>query len=457
LIAENVQMIGNTSREEAMASKRSNHGLQDLEAVAGNGLVNRRALLGRGALFAGAIGTGVGTSLTGAAAEPLAVDSWSLGPGNVIPAYGVPAKYEDKVVRTLTNPAGNPGGQNARTPHHLLNGTITPNGLHFVIARAGFPDIDPAKHRLVIHGLVKRPLVFTLDTLARYPMVSRITFVECGGNSGPLFRKEPVQANVQAIHGLVSCAEWTGVRLSTLLDETGIDPKAKWFIAEGTDGANMNRSIPLAKALDDAMIALYQNGERIAPSNGYPMRLLVPGYEGNMNVKWLHRIKLLESPIMAINETKQYTILRPDGKAWQFYFPQEVKSFITHPSPGLTLKGPGFYEISGLAYSGNGRIAKVMVSADGGKSYAQAALQEPVLSKALTRFRMPWRWDGQPVVLQSRAWDEAGNVQPTRAEFLADRGEPKSNPPVTAFPMEHMNAISSWGIDSTGETKHVYV
>ena len=207
------------------------------------------------------------------------------------------------------------------------------------------------------------------------------------------------------------------MRLSTLLEETGIDPKAKWFLAEGADGPSMNRSIPIAKALDDAMIALYQNGERINPSQGYPMRLLVPGYEGNMNVKWLHRIKLVEEPVMAINETMQYTMRVAGPKIWQFYFPQEVKSFVTHPSPGLTLKGPGYYEISGLAYSGNGRIAKVMVSADGGKSWAQAALDAPVLSKALTRFRMPWRWDGQPVVLQSRAWDEAGNVQPTRAEL----------------------------------------
>jgi len=453
--SEEVRAVASTSKEETMAEKQA-HRSQEPDLVAGNGLIDRRALLGRGVVFAGAMGTGVGSSLTSAAAEPIPVDPWSMGPGTNIPAYGVPAKYESKVVRTLTNPNGRPGTQGARTPHHLLNGTITPNGLHFVVARTGFPDIDPDKHRLVIHGLVKQPLVFTLDKLARYPMATRICFVECGGNSAPLFRKDPIQADVQAIHGLVSGSEWTGVRLSTLLEETGIDPKAKWFVAEGADGPTMNRSIPLAKALDDAMIALYQNGERINPSQGYPMRMLLPGYEGNMNVKWLHRIKLVESPVMAINETMQYTILRPDGKAWQFYFPQEVKSFITHPSPGLTLKGPGFYEISGLAYSGNGRISKVMVSADGGKSWAQAALQEPVLSKALTRFRMPWRWDGQPAVLQSRAWDEAGNVQPTRAELIAERGEPKTNPPVVAFPMGHMNAITSWAIDSKGEAKHAY-
>jgi sulfane dehydrogenase subunit SoxC len=352
-------------------------------------------------------------------------------------------------VRTLTNPNGEPRTQQARTPHHLLNGTITPNGLHFVVARTGFPDIDPDKHRLVIHGLVKQPLVFDLDALARYPMITRVNFVECGGNSAQLFSKDPVQANVQAIHGLLSCSEWAGIRLSTLLEETGIDPKAKWLIAEGADGPSMNRSIPIAKALDDAMIALYQNGERINPAQGYPMRLLVPGYEGNMNVKWLHRIKLVESPVMAINETMQYTYRVAGPKIWQFFFPQEVKSFITRPSPGLRLKGPGFYEISGLAYSGNGRIAKVMVSADGGKSWGEAGLDAPVLSKALTRFRMPWRWDGQPIILQSRAWDEAGNIQPTRAEMIAARGEPKA-------PMGHMNVITSWAIDGKGDVKHVY-
>jgi sulfane dehydrogenase subunit SoxC len=444
------------SREESMTDKRKSRRWREPEVVAGNGLIDRRALLGRGIIYAGAVTAGAGGALNHAAAEPLPVDPWSLEPGAVIPAYGTPSKYENKVTRTLTNPKGEARTANARTPHHLLDGTITPAGLHFVVSRTGIPDIDPAKHRLVIHGLVKQPVVFTLDALARYPKVSRVTFVECGGNSAPLFSKDPVQADVQAIHGLLSCSEWTGVRLATLLEETGIDPKAKWFLAEGADGPSMNRSIPLDKALDDAMIALYQNGERIAPSNGYPMRLLLPGYEGNMNVKWLHRIKLVEAPVQAINETMQYTLLRPDGKAWQFYFPMEVKSFITSPSPGLALQGPGYYEISGVAYSGNSRIAKVMVSADGGKSWGQAALQTPVLSKSLTRFRMPWRWDGQPVVLQSRAWDEAGNVQPTRAELLAQRGQPKTNPPVVAFPMGHMNSVTSWGIDSKGEARHVY-
>ena len=429
---------------------------ESLPQVAENGLIDRRTLLRRGALLAGAMGTGVTTSLNGAAAEPLPVDPWSTQIGTAIPPYGQPAKYENNVVRTVTNPNNEPRTTQARTPHHLLNGTITPAGLHFVVSRTGIPDIDPARHRLVIHGLVKKPLIFTLEALARYPMVSRIHFVECGANSAPLYSKDPAQANVQAIHGLLSCSEWTGVRLSTLLDETGIDPKGKWLLAEGVDGPSMNRSIPLTKALDDVMIALYQNGERVAPSNGYPMRLLVPGYEGNMNVKWLHRIKLIEQPVEAINETMQYTYRVAGPKAWQYFFPMEVKSFITHPSPGLTLKEPGFYEIAGLAYSGNGRIRKVLVSADGGRSWGEAALDEPVLSKALTRFRMPWHWNGQPVVLQSKAWDEAGNWQPTRDEMFAERGAPKVNVPVTAFPMGHMNVITSWAIDNKGEVRHVY-
>ena len=271
---------------------------------------------------------------------------------------------------------------------------------------------------------MKQPLIFSLNDLMRYPMESRVSFVECGGNSGPLWSKEPIQANVQAIHGLLSCAEWTGIRLSTILDEAGIDPRAKWIIAEGADAATMNRSVPLAKAMDDAMLVFYQNGERIMPWNGYPLRLLLPGYEGNMNVKYLRRIKLVDAPVMAINESREYTLLLDSGKAWRFYYPMEVKSFITRPSPGMSVNGPGFYEISGLAWSGHGRIAKVEVSADGGKSWGMAALQAPVLSKALTRFRMPWQWDGRPVVLQSRATDEAGNVQPTRAKLIAERDAP---------------------------------
>ena len=419
------------------------------QPVAGNGLLDRRLLLQRGVAFAGAM------TVT-AAAEPLQDDPWSRAQGTTTVAIEPRSRFEDKVKRTLSNPDGVPRTQHARTPHHMLNGTITPNHLHFTIIHNGTPDIDPDKHRLVIHGLVKQPLVFTVDALSRYPMESRMAFVECGGNSAPLFSKEPIQANVQALHGLVSNAEWTGVKLSTLLEEAGIDPKAKWVIAEGADTAALNRSVPLAKCLDDAMIALYQNGERIMPGNGYPMRLLLPGYEGNMCVKWLRRLKLTDQPAMTYYESRNYSPILPGGKAYKFYFLQEVKSFITHPSFGQTMKGSGFYEISGIAFSGTGRIAKVMVSADGGKSWGEAALQGPVHSKAFTRFRMPWRWDGGPAVLQSRAWDESGNFQPTRSEFVAVRGETRNVPNVVGFPNQHYNSITSWGIAANGEVKHVY-
>ncbi|MEA2789966.1 MAG: sulfane dehydrogenase subunit SoxC [Acetobacteraceae bacterium] len=422
-----------------------------VDAVAGNGLLDRRRLLG-GVFLAGAATTGSQF----ASAEPLKEDPWSLEPGAVIAPYETPSRFEGNIKRLLANPTAKPGVQGARTPHHRLNGTITPNGLHFVVSYGGPPDIDPDKHRLVIHGLVKRPLVFTLEALARYPMTSRITFLECGGNSAALFSPEPIQDSVQVLHGLASCAEWTGVKLSTLLEESGIDPSAKWFVAEGADAPHLTRSVPLKKAMDDAMVALYQNGERLMPANGYPMRLLLPGYEGNMNVKYLRRIKLTEEPAMSLLEAKQYTQILPSGKSFQFYFLQEIKSFITQPSFGLMLKEPGLYEISGIAYSGTGRISKVMVSADGGQSWAPATLQEPVLSKAFTRFRMPWRWDGSPAILQSRAWDEAGNVQPTRAQFVAQRGELKKVPPAAAVLNQHCNAITSWAVDSKGEVKHVY-
>ncbi len=427
-----------------------------LEQVAGNGLLHRRALLGSGIALAGALGTGA--SLTGAAAEPLTEPEWSLEPGAVTPLLQTPSRFEKNVVRNLSNPKGDPRTQHARTPHQMLNGTITPNSLHFTILHSGIPDIDPEQHRLVIHGMVKQPLEYTVDALMRYPMVTRKYFVECGGNSAPMFSDEPVQAPVGLLHGLASCAEWTGVPLSTLLDEAGADPKAKWMLAEGADSLAVTRSVPMKKAYEDAMIALYQNGERIMPGNGYPMRLLLPGYEGNMNTKFVRRIKVINQPAMTFYETRNYSPLLPDGKAYRFYFVNEVKSFIVQPSFGYALKGPGYYEISGIAYSGSGAIAKVLVSADGGKSWGEAVLDEPVSPKAFTRFRMPWRWDGQPTVLTSRAWDDSGAVQPLRADFVAVRGQTKT--PVKsplAFPNNHYNSLTSWGIDSKGEIKHVYV
>ena len=423
--------------------------------VAGNGLINRRALLGRGIAIAGA--AGAGAVATGAAAEPLKEDKWSLEFGDKTPALQSPSPFEKAVTRTLSNPDGEYRNSHARTPHHLLSGTVTPSSQHFSINHAGIPNIDPAQHKLVIHGMVKQPLEFTLESLSRYPLVTRMGFVECAGNSAPMFSNEPIQATAQAIHGLVSNSEWAGVRLSTLLDEAGIDPKAKWVLAEGADAHYLSRSIPTKKMYDDAIVAIYQNGERLMPGNGYPMRLLVPGYQGNMNVKFLRRLKAVEQPAYTYFETKAYSQILPGGGTMRFNFLMQVKSFITYPSFGHTLKGPGYYAISGVAYSGAGRIARVMVSADGGKSWGEAAVQGPTHPQAFTRFTMPWKWDGQPAVLMSRAWDESGASQPLRPDFVAARGQTKA--PITnplLFPNQHYNSMTNWGIGANGEIKHVY-
>jgi sulfane dehydrogenase subunit SoxC len=417
---------------------------ETLEPVAGNGLLNRRFFLAGGAgLIAAASGE--------AKAAPLAVPEWTTHPGSYFTPYGQPSKFEAKVVRgpiVEHNALYETGPGSIRSPLQFLEGMITPNGLHFERSHNGIPDIDPDQHRLVIHGLVKRPLVFTLDDLARYPMTSRIHFVECAGNSGALYAKTAAPGTAQQLHGLLSCAEWTGIPVAMLLDEAGVDPSARWVLAEGADAAAMSRSIPLAKMRDDAMIALYQNGERIRPSNGYPMRLLVPGYQGNMNVKWLRRLKVSATPMMTKDETSKYSLLLEDGKVAQFKFPLDAKAVITKPSPGYQLKAQGFYEISGLAWSGNGKVARVDVSADGGKTWAQAALSEPVLTKALTRFRIPWHWTGQEAVLQARCTDDTGYTQPTREALIGARGLKAAY---------HNNAITSWSIGTNGEVKHVYV
>ncbi len=411
--------------------------------VAGNGLLDRRALFRAAAVVA----TGAGFVDSANAAGPLQVEPWMREVGGPFVPYGQPSHFETPVVRTFTTLPGTTGTGSARTPLHALEGTITPNGLHFERSHNGIPDIDPDAHQLLIHGLVSRPLSFTVKALSRYPTVSRIAFIECGGNGGALYQKAPVQLGAQGLHGLVSCAEWTGVPLAILLEEAGVDRNARWIMAEGADAASMSRSIPLAKAMDDAIVALYQNGERIRPGNGYPMRLLLPGFEGNANVKWLRRIKLTAGPMMTRDETSKYTISLPNGKAQQFVFPIEAKSVITRPSPGLRLDGAGIYEISGLAWSGYGRIAKVDVSADGGKSWAPAMLQEPVLPMALTRFRIPWQWNGSPALLESRSVDESGYIQPSREALIAERGSK------TIF---HYNGITSWRVSESGELTHAY-
>ena len=408
--------------------------------AAAGGILGRRALLFGGGLL------GVGAANAGAAALP--VPAWGMEPGLDFELYGQVSRFEQHVARKITRIGDMPGNGSAQTPLHLLDGMLTPSGLHFERSHSGVPDIDPDAHRLVIHGLVKRPLMFSLETLSRYPMHSQIVFLECSGNSAYQDRESPLDAGVQAIHGSLSCTEWTGVKLSHLLDEAGVTREAHWLLAEGADAANMSRSIPLSKAMDDALIAIYQNGERLRPANGYPMRLILPGFEGSLSIKWLRRLKAIASPMMTRDETSKYTMLLPSGRARQFVFPMNVKSVICRPSPELTLGAPGYYEISGLAWSGHGSIARVEISADAGKSWAEAHLQAPVLPRALTRFRAPWRWDGSPAILQSRATDERGHVQPRRDALVAERGVGRA--------VYHYNAIQSWAVDAGGRVRNVF-
>ena len=376
------------------------------------------------------------------------VPPWMKTPGTGMREYGAPASYESKVTRTLIrSQPGTTGSGASRTPLEALDGIVTPSGLHFERHHSGVPDIDPAQHRLLVHGLVKRPVIFTVDALLRYPMVSRIHFLECSGNSQLLYQPAPPTVTVGQTHGLVSCSEWTGVPLRLLLEEAGVDPAAKWILAEGADAAAMSRSIPMAKAMDDALLAFFQNGERLRPENGYPVRLFLPGWEGNMSVKWLRRLKVVPAPIMTKDETSRYTDLQADGKSLMFTYPMEVKSVITRPSHGTRLPGAGLHQISGIAWSGNGTIRRVEVSADGGKTWTEAPLTAPVLPRALTRFRLPWKWDGGATVLKSRATDDTGAVQPERAAFIAEHGHNA---------IFHFHAIQAWSVAANGEVKHVY-
>lgn len=433
-------------------SKRRQSFEDDLSApVAGGGLLSRRLFLGAGAAgFLSAVPLVPSATYARSIGED--APGWMKTPGLPLRAYGSPSPHEKDVVRAVLQIYGDmaPGTGVSLTPLQHMRGTITPNGLHFERSHNGIPEIDPARHELLIHGMVRRPLLFSMENLLRYPMVSRLNFIECSGNSffiSNLF-PEAKQVPVGHIHGLVSCAEWTGIPLAVLLDEAGVEPSANWLLAEGADAAAMSRSIPLEKAMEDSMVALYQNGERIRPEQGYPVRLVVPGFEGNMNVKWLRRIKVTDGPTHTKDETSKYTELMPDGKARQFTYTMGVKSTITRPAAGLTMQGAGLYEVSGLAWSGHGAIARVEVSADGGTSWAEAQLGEPVHVRCLTRFRVPWRWDGGPAVLQSRAYDDQGNVQPSRTVWSKQ---------YAAGQLYHCNAIQSWQVDADGSINNVYV
>lgn len=386
--------------------------------------------------FLQALGVTGATVMAGCADEPAGDAPSLLGRG--ISPYGERSPFEQAARRLPDTTTLEEAS--SRTPLQDLDGMITPSSLHFERHHAGVPRIDPAQHELLIHGLVERPLVFTVTELRRLPSISRIYFLECSGNSSSMWRPAP-QPSVQAGHGLTSCSNWIGVPLSVLLGEVGVRPEGRWFIAEGADACRMSRSIPIEKAWDDALVAYGQNGEALRPEQGYPIRLLLPGWEGNTSVKWLRRIKVVDQPVMARDETSKYTDLMPDGRARQFTFLMEPKSLITRPSAGRMLTAPGFHEISGIAWSGSGIIARVEVSVDGGATWTDATLQEPVLPKAHTRFTLPWRWDGSERVIASRCTDGTGHVQPTREALVAARGL-NSN--------YHCHAIQAWRITADG-------
>ena len=430
-------------------SRSKREDVASVAAVAGGGLLSRRVLLKTALAGSGATAVGLATS---SKARPDAdIPDWVTMAGERACGYGLPAPTEASVQRAIIEPWQDVAAafSLSGTPHHRLRGTITPSGLHFEVHHGGRPDIDPTRHRLMIHGLVERPLKFDLDALERYPMTTQTHFLECAGNS--LFNAimpEPMQAGCDMLHGLLSNSEWTGIPMAVLMDEAGVKPEGKWVVAVGSDGPALARSIPMEKIVADGILALYQNGERIRPEQGYPMRLLLPGFEGNMNVKWLTSLWVTDAPSYTKHESGEYTEILADGSSVKFTFALGVKSFITHPSATMTMSGPGLYEISGLAWSGAGKVTRVDVSADGGQSWAEAELAGPVLSRALTRFRLPWRWDGAPLVLMSRAHDETGATQPARSDWKA-RYDPSN--------FLHYNAIQPWQITAEGAVQNVYL
>lgn len=412
----------------------------------------RRFLKGGLALLGGAAlgSVGVGRAAAESTNLPPNVPEWSrkLGPGVLTRPYGSPSRFEADVVRRnvpwLTQDRI---ASVSFTPLAELEGIITPNGLVFERYHAGVPDIDPDQHRLMIHGLVKRPIILTMDELRRFPSTSFIRFLECPANGGMEWRGAQMEA-LQFTHGMLSCCQWTGVLLSTLLEEVGVKPEAAWILAEGADGSGMSRSIPLDKALDDALIVYAQNGEALRPEQGYPIRLLNPGWEGNTCIKWLRRLEIGDKPWYHREETSKYTDLMPDGRSREFTWVQECNSVITFPCPEKPLKARGHYEVEGLAWSGRGRIKAVDVSFDGGINWQTAKLKGLILPKALTRFSLPWNWDGAPALIQSRAVDETGYVQPTYTQLRAVRGTSS---------IYHKNAVHTWRLHESGKVTNVQI
>ncbi len=428
-----------TMSKERNASPQKNGRLSPNPSPASrNQPVDRRTLLKRTSILLGAVSlqavsAGFAEKIKDAPGDPTKV------PGGPSSPYGRRSSFEQAKRLVKTN--------RSRTPLEQLHGVVTPSALHFERHHNGVPTIDPARHRLLVHGLVERALIFSMDELMRFPAVSRLAFIECSGNSGSEWKK--LKNNTAgAIHGLTSTSEWTGVPLKTLLREAGMKKEVRWMLAEGSDAAALTRSIPLEWILEEALVCYAQNGEALRPEQGYPLRLLLPGWEGNANVKWLRRLKLGTQPFMTREETSKYTDLMPDGTARQFTLVMDAKSVITNPSGGDMLSQQGFLEIRGLAWSGRGRVVRVEVSTNGGKDWGEAQLQAPILRKCHTRFRFPWRWNGKEAILQSRCTDESGYVQPTRKALISERGTNS---------YYHYNGIQSWLIRQDGSVENVHV
>ncbi|RJG19166.1 sulfite dehydrogenase [Massilia cavernae] len=375
--------------------------------------------------------------------------STTLGRPVAANPYGVPSRFEGALQRRESPGLTRVSAASVSfTPLQSLFGIITPSGLHFERHHQGWHDIDPSQHRLMVNGLVRQQKVYTMDDLMRLPSVSRIHFIECGANTAMEWGNVAVPS-VQYSHGMLSCSEFTGVPLSVLLDDCGYDKKtARFVLAEGADGSGMTRTISIDRALDDVIVAWGMNGEMLRPENGYPLRLVVPGVQGVSWVKWLRRIEVGDKPYAAKDEAVHYIDAMPDGMYRQYTSIQECKSVITTPSAGQRLLDTGFQNITGLAWSGRGKVKRVDVSVDGGKNWRTARLETPVLSKCLTRFNIDWTWDGSPALLQSRAIDETGYVQPKINELREVRGT-KS--------IYHNNAIQSWQVAASGEVSNVQV
>jgi len=372
-------------------------------------------------------------------ADPTRVQGRATGADG---GYGARSPFE--TAHRILGPVPNSQTTWTFTPLADQIGNLTASGLHYERHHAGIPSIDPQRHSLVVHGLVDAPKRFSMADLKRFPPVSKRHFIECSGNTGGAYQNLPLKT-VQVSHGLLSTSEWTGVPFSVLAREVGISKDAAWVLAEGADAAVMSRSIPMEKMMRDAILAYGQNGEAIRPEQGYPLRLLLPGFEGNTHIKWLRRLQVSDQPFMTREETSKYTDLMADGIARQFVFTMEAKSVITFPSAEMRLPGLGFYEISGLAWSGRGRVKAVQVSVDGGTKWHEAALNEAPAPMCTVRFNLPWRWDGKPALLQSRCIDETGYIQPTHAELVRARG-------VNFY--YHYNAIYPWTIAADGSVTH---